>query len=235
MKRLAGAIFNNMIGIIIQARMGSSRLPGKVLKPIAGKPLISYIMNRLTQLKTQTRIILATTDSPLDNIISNYCEEHLFECFRGNEDNVLERFYLCATRNHLSHIVRLTADNPFTDIEELDNLIVLHQQVQADYSYSYNSLPKGVGAEIFTYEALKESYLNATEANHMEHVNEYILENPSKFKIITLNVSHEKNKPEISLTIDTPQDYKKICQLLSQGHNDFMTTEKAIELCSQLP
>lgn len=223
-----------MIGIIIQARMGSTRFPGKVLEPISGTPLIFYITNSLARLKTQAKIIVATTNSHHDNIIERSCIEHSIGCFRGSESNVLKRFYLCAKKNNFSQIIRLTADNPLTDIDELDNLTNLHLKSHSDYSYSFNSLPKGVGAEIFTYGSLKESYLNGYKEHHLEHVNEYILENQKKFKIQSLYVEHNKNKPEISLTIDTPKDYHDICQILSKHDKKFITTEKAIQLCSQL-
>ncbi len=221
------------MGIIIQARMGSTRFPGKVLKEIETKTLLEHILFRLEKLKYSCNIIIATSKLEQDNIIEDFCKRNDIDCFRGSEVNVLERYYLCAKQNAFTHIVRLTGDNPFTDIEELDNLIKLHIETKADYSRSFYSLPKGVGAEIFTFEALEKSYNFGTKANHIEHVNEYIEENEDKFKIEELKVNIEKNRPDISLTVDTLDDYKKACFIVKNSKKEYISTIEAIKLCLQ--
>lgn len=221
------------IGIIIQARIGSTRLPGKVLKKIETKTLLEHILFRLEKLKHSCNIIIVTSKLKKDNLIEDFCKKNDINCFRGSESNVLERYYLCAKQNAFTHIVRLTADNPFSDIEELDNLIELHVNSKADYSRSFGSLPKGVGAEIFTFEALEKSYILGKKENHKEHVNEYIEENEDKFRIEELKVSIEKNRPDISLTVDTPYDYKKACFIVKNSENEYITTQEAIKLCLQ--
>lgn len=219
------------LGIIIQARMGSSRLPGKVLKRIGNKTLLEHIIFRLSKLKNVTRIVIATSNLDKDDIIENFCIKHNVNYFRGSESNVLERYYFCAKRYGFEHIIRLTGDNPFTDIIELDNLIYLHIKNKADYSRSFSTLPKGVGAEIFAFEALEKSYIKSSKPNHFEHVNEYIEENENEFKISELNVSKGKNRPDITLTIDTEEDYKKACFIMENSSKDYITTEEAIALC----
>jgi spore coat polysaccharide biosynthesis protein SpsF len=213
--------------------MNSKRLPGKALKKIGTKSLLEHIFYRLTLLKHPAEIVLATTINPPDDVIENFCNERNIECFRGNEENVLERYYLCAKKYGFENIVRLTGDNPFTDIEELDNLIDLHLKAKADYSHSIGVLPVGVGAEIFTFEALERSYFKVKKENHKEHVNEYIQENPSLFKIAILSVHDCKRRPDIQLTVDTDEDYKKACYIVEQGKSEYITTEEAIELCLQ--
>ncbi|MCG3685614.1 glycosyltransferase family protein [Aliarcobacter butzleri] len=222
-----------MIGIIIQARMGSTRLPGKILKNIGNKNLLEHILFRLTKLKHNVQIVIATSDLEKDDKVENFCKEKDIKCFRGSETNVLERYYLCAKENDFEHIVRLTADNPFTDIGELDNLINLHIKEKADYSRSFLSLPKGVGAEIFTFEALEKSYKYGLKENHKEHVNEHIEENEDRFKIAELKVKKEKNRPDISLTVDTEDDYKKACFIVENAKNEYISTKEAINLCLQ--
>lgn len=222
-----------MIGIIIQARMGSTRLPAKVLKEIGDKNLLEHILFRFSYLKHNCKIVIATTILNQDDKIEDFCKKNSVNCFRGSEQNVLERYYLCAKENNFEHIVRLTGDNPFTDIEELDNLIELHLKSGADYSRSFVSLPKGVGAEIFTFKALERSYLFGTKENHLEHVNEYIEENEDMFKISELNIKDIKNRPDISLTVDTIDDYNKACFIVKNAKNEFITTKEAIELCLQ--
>ena len=126
----------------------------------------------------------------------------------------------------------MTADNPFPDIEELDNLIDLHLRSHADYTHSFGVLPVGVGAEIFTFNALEESYKKGMKKNHREHVNEYIQENPDLFKINILSVPEEKHRPDVRLTVDTREDYLKACFIIEKSSDEYIKTEEAIRLCS---
>jgi spore coat polysaccharide biosynthesis protein SpsF len=119
------------------------------------------------------------------------------------------------------------------DIGELDNLIDLHLDTNADYSRSLMSLPRGVGSEIFSFAALEKSYLYGKKDNHKEHVNEYIEEHESKFNISNLSVIGIKKSPEVSLTVDTKSDYEKACFIVEQSNNEYVTTEEAVELCLQ--
>jgi len=221
------------IGTIIQARMGSTRLPGKVLKVIGKITLLEHIIFRLKKLETNTKVIVATSTLQKDDQLEQFCKMHNILCFRGSEQNVLERYYLCAKNNNFEHVVRLTGDNPFIDIEELDNLIKLHINSMADYSRSFAALPKGVGSEIFTFDALEQSYKYGFKENHKEHVNEYIEENEYKFKISELKATKEKNRPEVSLTVDTMADYKKACSIVENSNNKYIPTQEAIKLCLQ--
>lgn len=219
------------LGIILQARMDSSRLPGKVLRDIGGKPILGHIFFRLKSIKSELTVILATSIDKDDDVIVNFCETNKINIFRGSNKNVLERYYLCAKKFGLKNIVRLTADNPFVDIEELDNLILLHGRSGADFTNSYSSLPIGVGAEIFTFEALEKSHKNGRLAHHLEHVDEYMLENPQIFKTSILSVPSDKNKPKIRLTIDTAEDLKMAEYIVKNAKEEFITTQEAIRLC----
>ena len=106
-----------------------------------------------------------------------------------------------------------------------------HLDSKSDYSRSFAVLPKGVGSEIFSFKALEQSYKYGDKENHKEHVNEYIEENEEKFKISELEVTQDKNRPEISLTVDTPDDYKKACFIVENSKNKYITTKEVIELC----
>lgn len=221
------------IGIIIQARMGSTRLPRKVLKKLGNKNLLEYIIHRLKRLDNKVEIVIATSDLKRDDEIEFFCKINNISCFRGSEKNVLQRYFLCAKEHRFTDIIRLTGDNPFVDIEELDNLINLHIVSKSDYSRSFHGLPKGVGSELFTFKALEQSYINGEKENHKEHVNEYIEENEELFNIFELKVGKEKNRPEISLTVDTPDDYAKACYIVKNSKSEYITTQEAIELCLQ--
>jgi spore coat polysaccharide biosynthesis protein SpsF len=221
------------LGIIIQARMGSSRLPGKILRVIHDRTLLEHVLSRLSHLKHEAGVIVATTDSVKDDIVATFCADRKVNCFRGSESNVLERYFLCARHYAFTQIVRLTSDNPFTDIEALDQLIDLHLTSGADFSHSFRSLPVGVGAEIFTFDALAASYREGKGSHHIEHVDEYLLENPARFKTVELRILGPKNQPKIRLTVDTEDDYRRACYIAEHAGQDMVTTVDAIRLCLQ--
>lgn len=221
------------LGIILQARMGSLRLPGKILMPIGNKALLDHILHSLQRLRHTATTVIATSETSKDDIVEKFCAERAVACYRGSEANVLDRYYQCATAYDFRHIIRLTGDNPFPDIEELDNLIDLHLVSGTDYANSFASLPMGVGTEIFTFTALARSWQEGKAPHHLEHVNEYILENPQMFKTALLPVAASKNRPDLRLTVDTMEDYKQACYIAENSLVDYMTTKKAIELAEE--
>lgn len=222
-----------MTGIIIQARMGSSRLPGKILKIIHDRTLLEHIIDRLKELKEEAVIVIATSTLSGDDAVEQFCREKGVLCFRGSESNVLSRYYECAEKYGFSDIVRLTADNPFVDVEEVGRLIAYHKECGNDFTESFSQLPIGVGAEIFSFEALKEDMEKASMPHHFEHVDEYILENMEKFKTGTLQVPEEKHFPDVRLTVDTKEDYEKACYIAAHSRTGLADTKEAVALCSQ--
>lgn len=220
------------IGAIVQARMGSTRLPGKVLKPIAGKALLDHVLGRLSLLAYLVKVVVATSDLAQDDAIAQHCLASGVAVFRGSEANVLDRYYQCAKENSFEHVVRLTADNPFTDIEELQRLIELHLAQHNDYTHSFGSMPLGVGAEIFTFAALERSAREGHAPNHREHVNEYIQEHPGVFRIGELEIPAAKCRPDLRLTVDTEDDYRRACAIAEHAPGRWVGTEEVIRLCS---
>lgn len=221
-----------MTGIIIQARMNSTRLPGKILMSIGKKLLLEHILFRLDCLIAKTKVVIATTSTPADDVVEAFCDNHNVDCFRGDEFNVLDRYYKCAVKYGFNDIVRMTGDNPFPDIEELDRLIAMHREHGNHYSECLSVLPIGLGTEIFSFAALESSYNLSTKPHHFEHVNEYIIENKADFKYETLIVPNEKNKPEVRLTVDTQEDFELICCIAESAPDKYITTQEAIRLCS---
>ena len=218
------------LGIIIQARMGSTRLPGKVLKPIAGKALLDHVLGRLEDLGRDARVVVATSLGEPDDLITSHCRGRV-SCFRGSELDVLERYFRCAEEYGFGQVVRLTADNPFTDIAELGRLIDLHLAAGYDYTHAFGMMPLGVGAEIFTMDALAISHREGRAPNHREHVNEFLQENPQRFRIGVLDVPPAKRAPQLRLTVDTPEDYARACRLAELAAPGWQTTEGAIAAC----
>jgi spore coat polysaccharide biosynthesis protein SpsF len=219
------------LGIVIQARMGSTRLPGKVLRPIAGKPLLGHVLGRLAALLHPVTVVVATSTLPRDDAISQWCESEGVNCFRGDELDVLDRYLRCAEAFGLDPVVRLTADNPFTDIAELDRLIDLRAREGLAYAHSFGMMPLGVGAEVFTLEALRRSHAEGHLPHHREHVNEYMQEHPELFHSDVLDVPAAKRAPDLRLTVDTEDDWLRACDLAGQSPQAWLDTEKAIALC----
>ena len=212
--------------------MGSTRLPGKVLCLIGHLPLLGHVLGRLTLVRHHIKVVVATSILPQDDAIAIYCENANVSCFRGSEQDVLDRYYQCAKQHGFSHVVRLTADNPFTDIEELDRLIDLHLQQGNAFTHSFSQLPIGVGAEIFSFEALERSWLEGHAQHHREHVDEYLLENPQTFKTDQLLIPVAKRCPELRLTIDIEEDWRRADALVRQSGDEWLSTERIIGLCS---
>ena len=220
------------VGLVIQARMGSSRLPGKVLRPIGHLPLLGHVTGRLAQLPRAWPVVVATSIDPQNDPIVNWCQQAEVETFRGSEHDVLERYVQCAQRFGFDHVVRLTADNPFTDIQELERLVLHHLEGGFDYTHSFGMMPLGVGAEVFTLASLLRSHVEGLASNHREHVNEYIQENPELFRIGVLDVPVEKRGQELRLTVDTEQDWQRADALARKAQGRWLGTQEAIALCS---
>lgn len=218
-----------MIGIIIQARMGSSRLPGKILMDFEGKNLLEHIIDRLKRLQYPNKSVVATSVLAQDDVVEEFCREKGVECFRGSEENVLERYYKCAMEYKFSQVVRLTGDNPFPDIEELDRLITYHINNENDFSENFSVLPIGAGMEILSFNALSESMKYANLPKHFEHADEYVLDHLNDYRHGTLAVKKEKNRPDVRLTVDTKKDYERACFILKSMGKGYVTTELAIK------
>lgn len=222
----------SQIGLVVQARMGSTRLPGKVLRPIAGSPLLAHVIGRLSPLRETWPVVVATTVHNRDDPIVKWCQENGVATFRGSEPDVLDRYVQCARTFGFMHVVRLTADNPFTDIAELERLVQLHLDRGLDYTHSFGMMPLGVGCEIFSWSALERSHREGQAPHHREHVNEYILEHPEAFRIGVLNVPPEKHAPWLRLTVDTEDDWRRADALARQARGSWLETSEVIALCS---
>lgn len=223
-----------MTGIVLQARMGSTRLPGKVMMEICGKPILGHIFDRLKMVTNADLIIVATSTNKIDDVIESFSMVQNVMCFRGSETDVLDRYYHATRKLNLDHIVRASADNPLVDSEEASRLINHHIERSADYTHAFGMLPIGVGVECFTRDALERSWKKGHQQNHREHVNEYIQENTSLFHIEELDIPKRKRCPSLRLTVDTREDYDTVKAIFDRfyrpgGHP---TTEEAINYAS---
>ena len=194
--------------------MGSTRLAGKTLKILEGEPLIMQVIHRLKLIKNCT-IVLLTSDTLKDDVLENWCKDNDILCFRGSEDNVLERYYEASKYYKADNIIRATGDNPLVEPYFANELLEKHIALNADYSSNKSevgsNLPDGLGIEIFSFNALKISMNKSTQEHHFEHVNEYILENRRDFKIYKdVNIGGLLDRSYLRLTVDTPEDFERV-------------------------
>jgi len=192
---------------IVQARLGSTRLPNKVLKKIGNKTVIEVLLSRIKKSKHMDKIILATSNTSLDSKLANFINNLGFDVFKGNHKNVLERYYLAAKKYEADLIVRITGDCPLVDPNLIDRMIKKFKK--NNYDYISNTLiptyPDGLDIEVFSFNALKKTFLNSKTQIQKEHVTPYIYQS-GKFKIF-----NQKNKIDYSKfrwTIDEIQDYQ---------------------------
>lgn len=197
-----------LTGIIIQARMGSTRLPGKVLKSVCGKPLLYYSIARSSLSKYADIVIVATTNSEEDDQIVDWCKKNGIAFFRGSEEDVLDRYYQAAKKFNLNTVIRITSDCPFVDPRIIDMLILILQNQGLDYvsnRINKRTWPHGLDAEAMTFEALEKVWRHATSQDEREHVTPYIMRHPELFK--TLEVPYIKEDlSHIRLTVDYAED-----------------------------
>lgn len=217
---------NNLIQVFIQARMGSSRLAGKILKDLSGKPLLLHVYERLTYSHLVNKIVVATTDQPGDDIVEKFCNANNILYYRGNSDNVLSRFYETAKHFEAKIIIRITADCPVIDPVILDKMIteflIQHKNEKLDYMSNSikRTFPRGLDIEIFTFSALEKAYKEATKNYEREHVTPYIYQNPKKFKI--QNFADEIDYSFYRWTVDTKEDFR----LMEEIYNALYSTER---------
>ncbi|MDN5098600.1 NTP transferase domain-containing protein [Aliarcobacter butzleri] len=200
---------------IIQARLGSTRLPYKMLLSLHGKPIIEWVISRVQKSKLLDDIIVAIPISKDNDVLAKYIHELGIKVYRGSESNVLNRFYEAVKNENVTHIVRICADNPLIDWEEIDNLIKFYQKNSCDYAYNHipkdNLYPDGLGAEIISFELLNHMNKVVASQHHKEHCLSYIWDNKEKYIIKTFDpLDKELHQPNMKFDIDTFDDYHKL-------------------------
>ena len=197
-----------MIIAILQARMGSSRLSGKVLRKIKGKTLLELYLNRVKPSQLIDKIVIATTTKSSDDAIEELAKRLGFDCFRGSESDLLDRFWQCAKKYKADVVVRLTADDPFVDYQVIDRAIKIFTENQVDFVTNHfePTYPEGLDTEIYSIGALERSLQEAKLLSEREHVFPYIQNHQSRFKII--NFRQDSDYSHLRWTIDYDCDFK---------------------------
>lgn len=198
------------VNAIIQARCGSTRFPNKVFALIDGKPLLWHVVNRLRYAGRIDQVIVATTVSAKDNAIEDWCRDSGVPCFRGSEENVLNRYYSASRAFPSDIVVRITADDPFKEPAVID--AVIGKLIEEGYDHVTNNLPpsfpEGLDCEAFTAAALERSEKEAETAFEREHVTQYIYHHPELFRIG--NVSCSRQLSHLRWTIDKDEDLEMV-------------------------
>ena len=211
--------------LITQARSGSSRLPGKILKKINDESLLEIHLKRLNKCNNVSKIIVATTDKPEDKVIYDYAINRGFDSFRGSESDVLDRFYQAVRNEKPDWIVRVTSDCPLIDPILVDKLISFAHDNNVDYCSNtlVEKYPDGQDIEVFKFSALELAWKNATLLSDREHVTPYIRNN-SDFKgasiFKALNYPSASNYSKIRMTVDEPRDFDLIKVLINNLGTD---------------
>lgn len=200
--------------IISQARMTSTRLPGKVLKEVLGKPLLSYQIERLRRAKYADEVIIATTVNATDDPIEGLCCKLGVKCFRGSEEDVLSRYYFAAKESQADIVVRVTSDCPLIDPTVIDTVISNYKD--NNYDYVSNTLertyPRGMDTEAFSYRVLAEAHTQASTQAEREHVTPFIYCRPDLYKLGIVRNSEDNSR--YRWTVDTPEDYELIQHII---------------------
>jgi len=193
-----------MILAILQARFSSSRLPGKVLEPILGKPMLLHQIERISRSRMIDKLVIATSIDISDDPIEELCLSNNIKVFRGDLDNVLKRYFDCAKVFKPSHIVRLTGDCPLLDWQIIDEAVQTCIHGNFDYLSTDNNLPDGINTEVMTLSALQVAHKNATLPSEKEHVTQYIRKRPKEFNLGVY--SYNENLSHLRFTVDEPED-----------------------------
>ena len=223
--------------MILQARVSSTRLPGKVLKPIIGKAMLAHQIARVQRAKLVDKIIIATSEDRSDDAIAQLCEHLSIPCFRGNLLDVLDRFYQASLAFPSDAIVRLTGDCPLIDSEIIDEVIDTHLNGSNNYTSNFEpaSFPDGLDVEVFNSSVLKTTWTNAKKPSEREHVTLFIRNHPELFSCGS--VQHDTDLSNLRWTVDEKEDFIFVEQIYQAlyGTNPAFTFNDILHYLEQYP
>ena len=205
----------NKILILVAVRLKSGRLEKKALKDLAGKPLIMRLTERILKAKLPHKVIWCTSNNPQDNELYDLAIKNNIDCYQGSELDVMSRFIEVANKENATTVVRVTGDNPLTDPEMIDLMIDKHNERKADYTFN-DDMPHGTRPEIIDVKMLKKCHKELKDPNSSEYMT-WMLNRPDYFKTLMVKSnSKDLQRPELSLTVDTPNDFHLINSIYSE-------------------
>lgn len=220
---------------IIQARVGSTRLPGKVLADIQGHPMLWHVVQRTQAAATVDEVVVATTTEPADDMIVAFCRDHRLGCFRGSEQDVLDRYYKAAGEHYADAVVRITSDCPLIDPEVIDKTVRAFSVEQPDYASNcvVRTYPRGLDNEVMTFRALELAWREARQPYQRAHVTPYICENPGLFRI--LSVTADQDYSAHRWTVDTAEDLEFVRAVYAQLEDEAGLFREVLRLMEREP
>ncbi len=226
-----------MIVALLQARYSSTRLPGKVLKPILGQPMLARQIERLRRARACQTLVVATSDHPEDSAIAELCRSLGVACHRGSLTDVLDRMYQAALPYSPSHVVRLTGDCPLADWTVIDRVVDL--AMEGDYDYASNTIPPtfpdGLDVEVMRFQSMQTAWREATLPSEREHVCPFLHTRPERFRLG--NLSNPQDLSGLRWTVDEPADFdfvSAVYEALYPGNSAF-TTADILDLTRRAP
>lgn len=209
-----------VVGAIIQARMGSTRLPGKVLREINGRPMLAYMLERVAAARRVHIVAVATTDLPEDDLIEELCDKQGVFVYRGSQEDVLDRYLQCARRLNLDVVVRVTSDCPLIDPCIIDELVAVYLAGSCDYVANtippVGTYPNGMDVEVISYAAIERAWTDAKDQSEREHVTSYVWQRPHMFRTYRYDLS--ENLSRYRLTVDYMEDLEVVKAILTNLH-----------------
>jgi len=228
---------NTKIIAIIQARMGSTRLPGKVLEDLAGEPMLARVVSRTRRAKTLDTVVVATTAQHIDDAIVHLCEKQGWPFFRGSEEDVLDRYYQAALAFKADVVVRITSDCPLIEFEIVDRVVNEFLSHYPEVEYVSNNLqrtfPLGLDVEVISFATLERAWQEDSDPAWREHVTPYIWRHPQKFKI--RNVANDTDYSYMRWTVDTIEDLTFVRKIYNYFQNDTFTWREVLHLLEMHP
>jgi spore coat polysaccharide biosynthesis protein SpsF len=224
---------------VVQARMGSSRLPGKVLLDLAGDCMLAHVINRLKRAKALSEVVVATTTEPADGALADLCADRGWPCFRGSENDVLDRYYRAAKERGADVVVRVTSDCPLIDPGLVDDVAreVLAHAGDCDYAanvWPRRTYPRGLDAEAFPFAALERAWREDDNPAWREHVTEYMVRHPERFRLCGVThptADHSGHR----WTVDTPEDLEFVRVVYRHFGGDSFSWEDALAAVGRHP
>jgi spore coat polysaccharide biosynthesis protein SpsF len=223
---------------IVSARMASTRYPGKALVPLAGRPLIEVLLERIAAAPCLDSVALATSSNPENDPLVAVARKLGIPAFQGDEHDVLRRYVDCAHHMRADHVVRVTGDNPLTDLETIERLVALHLEADADYTYvPGDALLMGILSEVISQSALERSWERGDARHRSELMTLYIKEHPAEFRIRTGQLPEGLYRPEFRLTVDEAEDVELMQRLFERlaAPGRIVTTREALALLDREP
>lgn len=215
----------------IQVRMGSSRLPGKVMMPVLDKPIVGHLIDRLQRCRTLDEVIVATSVDPANDVIEAYCDSRNVPCFRGSEDDVLDRTLKALQWRDATIGVEVFGDCPLIDPVIVDDIVSIFLHADPPYDFVGNDLkttyPPGMDVEVFSVAALKQSSESIDDMAIREHGTLHIRQNPDTFRITNIEAPPELTRPDLEIEIDTREDFEVIKTIIEhfKGRSDVSARE----------